>query len=131
MKIVYSDPKTGRSAQQDLTVESAAMFLNRKIGETIDGGAIGLAGYKLKITGGSDSSGFPLQKSIEGPRKTTMFSTVSTVGSSRGMQRRKTVRGNTISNDTMQLNLVIVEYGEKPVDEIFPKKDGAAAEKKE
>jgi hypothetical protein len=32
-------------------------------------------------------------------------------------------RGNTVTAGIAQLNLVITEYGEKPVDELFPKKE--------
>ncbi len=129
MKIVYSDPKTGRSAQMELQQDRAVMFINKKIGEIIDGTAIGLTGYKLKITGGSDKSGFPLNQSVDGPKKTTLLERGSKSGKGSGEYRRMTVRGNTVSADTEQINVTIVEYGEKPIDEILPKKE--KAEKKE
>jgi small subunit ribosomal protein S6e len=125
LRIVYSDPKTGRSAQKELEPGAEAAFLNRKIGEIIDGSLIGLSGYKFRISGGSDSSGFPMKKGIEGPKKTTMMSTISMSGRQKGRQRRMTVRGDTVSADIAQLNLSVVEYGEKPVDEVFPKKEEA------
>jgi small subunit ribosomal protein S6e len=129
LKIVYSDPKTGRSAQMELQQDRAVMFINKKIGEIIDGTAIGLTGYKLKITGGSDKSGFPLNQSVDGPKKTTLLERGSKSGKGSGEYRRMTVRGNTVSADTEQINVTIVEYGEKPIDEILPKKE--KAEKKE
>ena len=37
-----------------------------KIMEKIDGNTLGLSGYELQITGGSDKSGFPMRRDIEG-----------------------------------------------------------------
>ena len=129
MKIVYSDPKSGRTAQAELGKDKAGLVLNYKIGDTIDGGIIGLTGCKLKITGGSDNSGFPLERSIQGTIK-TRTSRITATGRSAGKPKMQTVRGNMVSTDVEQLNTVITEYGEKGVDEIFPKaaKQGKAAE---
>ncbi len=120
MKIVYSDPKLGRSAQVDLPKEKVSMVLNYKIGDIIDGSIIGLTGYKLKITGGSDNSGFPLDRSIQGTIKTHTFKKAKRSGRSAGIFRRQTVRGNVVSTDVELLNTVIVEYGEKSPAELFP-----------
>lgn len=120
MKIVYSDPKSGRSAQMELGADRFALLMNRKINEVIDGSVIGLSGYKLKITGGSDKSGFAMDRSISGSIKTKALRLVSASGKRKGQHRRSTVRGNTISADTEQVNLVIVEYGDKPASELFP-----------
>ena len=43
-----------------------------------------------------------------------------------GIRKRKIIRGNTISSDTMQINCMIAQAGPKPLAEILPK-----AEKKE
>ena len=122
MKIVYSDPKTGKSAQLVLEGDRAVALLNSKINDTIDGDSIGLPGYKLKITGGSDDSGFPLMKGIGGAIKTSVLRKVANSGREKGVHERLTVRGSTISADTVQVNTMIVEYGSKPVSELFPEK---------
>jgi small subunit ribosomal protein S6e len=122
MKIVYSDPKTGKSAQMALEGEKANALLNYKINDTIDGGLIGLQGYKLKITGGSDSSGFPLTKGIGGAIKTGVLKKIAISGRNKGVHERRTVRGSTITNDTAQVNVMIMEYGSTPVSELFPEK---------
>ena len=123
MKLVYSDPKSGRTAQMELKPESAAPLLNRKIGEVFDASVVGLTGYKLKITGGSDRSGFPMQPSIEGTAKVRVLGVISDSGRDRGQKKRQTKRGNMITADTEQINTIIVEQGEKPLDELFPKKE--------
>jgi len=120
MKIVYSDPKTGKSGQMQLDKDKEVLFLNHRISEVIDGSALGLSGYKLKITGGSDKSGFALDRSIPGAIKTKVLRRVAKSGKQKGQHSRTTVRGNTISTDTELVNTVIVEYGEKPTAELFP-----------
>jgi len=37
----------------------------------------------------------------------------------KGIRKRKSVRGNTISEDIVQVNTKIVEYGEKPIGELI------------
>ena len=130
MKIVFSDPKSGRSGQLEVKLENAAILLNKKIGETIDGTSLGMSGYKLKITGGSDKSGFPMDRSIEGTAKSKVLSVVATSGRQKGQFMRQSRRGAVISADTEQVNMVVVENGEKPFDEIFPKKEKPKEEKK-
>jgi len=131
MKIVYSDPKTGKSAQMVVEGDRIATLLNCKINDTIDGSALGLEGYKLKITGGSDKSGFPLTKGISGAIKTSVLKRVARSGRKNGIHKRSTVRGSMISNDTEQVNVVIVEYGSKPASELFPEKKKAEGEARE
>jgi small subunit ribosomal protein S6e len=112
----------------------------KKIGELFDAGFIGLDGYKLKITGGSDKNGTPMRSDIEGIGRKSLIlgKSVGFSGKIRGrkkkrkarvhegMRKKKIVRGNTISADTMQINCAVVERGSKPLAEIIPK-----AEKKE
>ena len=123
MKIVYSDPKTGKSGQIEVKEEGTALFLNRRLGEIVDGAAIGMSGYKFRISGGSDTSGFPMDKSIQGYLKAKALRVIANSGSRKGIFRRTTVRGNTISADTMQVNLVVTEYGEKPLEYAEKKKE--------
>jgi len=134
MKIVYSDPKTGRSTVMQLDNDKSVLLLNHKINDVIDATALGMTGYKLKITGGSDTSGFPLNHSIGGSIKTKVLRKISVSGKKKGIYERKTVRGNTISSDTELVNVKIVEYGDKPAAELFPeikpKEKKAAPEKK-
>lgn len=134
MKLVYSDPKTGKSGQMELDEDKTAVLMSNKTGDEIDGALIGLSGYKLKITGGSDSSGFPMHGSIQGAAKVSVLSTVSFSGRHKGQHQRHTVRGTTVPPDVAQLNTVITEFGDKPASELFPEKkkaeEPAAEEKK-
>ncbi len=120
MILVYSDPKTGKSAQLSVDADKVPMLLNYKVDDVVDGGLFGLAGYKLKITGGTDMSGFPLRKGIQGAIKTKILKRNVRVAG----KRRTSVRGGSVAADTAQINAVIVEYGEKPAGELFPEKQG-------
>ncbi len=116
---MISDPKSGRSKSVELDDAKAAAFANRKIGEQIDGAALEMSGYKLKLTGGSDTSGFPMERSIDGSAKRQVLKLVAISGKMKGQHRRSTVRGNTVTVDTAQVNLLILEYGDKSIDEIM------------
>ncbi|MGC8652348.1 MAG: S6e family ribosomal protein [Candidatus Micrarchaeia archaeon] len=121
MKIVYSDPKSGRSAQIELAEDKAAMLYNFKIGDIFDGALIDLNGYKFRITGGSDASGFPMDNSVQGTGKVKVLKQMSSSGRHKGEYKRTTSRGNTVTAGIAQVNMIITEYGEKPLDELFPK----------
>ncbi len=125
LKIVYSDAKTGKSAQVELKPEASVYLLNKRVSEVVDGSPFGLTGYKLKITGGSDDSGFPISPNVHGSMKTRVIRTRKS-----GKLGRITVVGNVITANTAQVNMVITEYGSKGVEEIFPEK-GKTEEKKE
>ncbi len=131
MKIVYSDQKSGRTAQAELSSDMAAVVLNKRIGEEIDGAVIGLSGYTLKITGGSDKSGFPMHNSVQGTAKHSIMKKESDSGKNKGKYRRKTVTGSMISEEIEQVNAVITKYGDKPIDEVFPKKEKEKAQEEQ
>ncbi|MFH0936499.1 MAG: 30S ribosomal protein S6e [Candidatus Woesearchaeota archaeon] len=121
-KVVINDTKTGKSYQQNVDSEK---FIGKKIKDKIDGSMIGLAGYELQITGGSDSAGFPMRHDIEGQgrKKALLSGGIGVTISRKGMKKRKTVRGNTISINTAQINLKVVKPGSKSLNEFFKKEE--------
>ena len=125
MKIVYSDKKSGKTAQAEVAKDKEAILMGKKVGEVIDGFIADLEGFKLQITGLSDKSGTPSRKEIEGTRKAKLLLTEGTGlrMKGRGFRARRLVRGNTISVDTEQVNTVITEYGSKPLTELFKPKE--------
>lgn len=110
-KVVVSDPKTGKAKSVEVEGPKAAPFIGRKIGDTIDGSVIGMPKVKLLITGGSDKDGFPMRPDVHGGVKTEVLLSGGPGFNPRdyGERRRKTVRGNTITEDTMQINVKILE----------------------
>jgi len=65
-KIILSDPDTGRSYKIDATGPAAGALIGKRIGDEIDGGVFGLAGYTIKITGGTDRTGIPARRDLPG-----------------------------------------------------------------
>jgi len=123
-KIILSDPETGKSQIVELEGSRAVPIIGRKLGETIDGTAIGLGGHKLKITGGSDKDGFPMRPNIHGGVKARIIITKS-VGfhsTKEGERRRKTVRGSVITEEIVQINMKIIEKPKKARKEKQPEK---------
>ena len=99
----------------------AAGFLGKRIGETVGGELIGAAGYTFRITGGTDKSGFPLRPGLPGARQIRLYvgDGFGFMAPRLGMRKRRTFRGNTISEDTVQINLVVEQKGGKPLAELF------------
>ncbi|PDM27021.1 30S ribosomal protein S6e [Candidatus Bathyarchaeota archaeon] len=110
-KVVVSDPKTGTSKAVEVEGERANLLLGRKIGDTIDGSILGMSGVKLQITGGSDISGFPMRPDIHGGVKARVIVSggVGFKPKRKGERRRRTLRGNVITEDIVQVNMKIVE----------------------
>ncbi len=118
-KLVISEGTN--SYQMEVEAAESKKFMGLKIGEEFDASLIGLNGYKLKITGGSDKNGFPMKKDIEGPRRIrSLLSGGKGFHPHRtGQRRRKTVRGNTISDDIVQINTIVTEKGSKEIEELL------------
>lgn len=102
-------------------VEENPQVVGKSIGETFEGGIIGLEGYTLEITGGSDKQGFPMRESIEGVerRRVLLGDGTGIREDGDGVRRRKSVRGNTVSGEIQQLNTKVVESGDKSVEELL------------
>lgn len=118
MKITIGkqDGETVQTEKQEIP-----QLTGKKIGDEFSGDVIGLEGYTLRITGGSDRQGFPMRESIEGTeRQKKLLKTGTGVKEKEnGIRERKSVRGNTVSNQTEQLNTKVVEQGEDEVDELL------------
>jgi small subunit ribosomal protein S6e len=117
-KIVVSDPKTKKAYQKEVGQKESGL-IGKKIGEKISGNFLGLEGYEIEITGGSDKEGFPMRKDVEGTaRKRVLLSYPPGFHpKSKGQRKRKSVRGNTISPGIVQLNAKVVTYGKKSLEE--------------
>jgi small subunit ribosomal protein S6e len=130
-KLVINDPATGKSFNFEVTGHHAQNFLNKKIGDQVDGINANLPGYKLQITGGSDKAGFPMRADFEGTSRRRLLLSEG-VGyhpiNAPGRRKRQSVRGNRVSAEIMQINLKVAKAGSKPVGEHFA--NLAPAEKK-
>jgi small subunit ribosomal protein S6e len=110
-KVIISDPADGTSQSMELEETQAVPIIGRKLGEIIDGTAVKLSGYKLKITGGSDKDGFPMRPNIHGGVRVgaILSGGVGFHSSKKGERKRKTLRGNVITDEIVQINMKIIE----------------------
>jgi small subunit ribosomal protein S6e len=122
-KIVLSDAKTGRAYNVDISGGAAGGLIGKKIGDDIDAGAFGLAGYRMELTGASDRNGTPARKNlpVSGRRRLLLACGVGFKPVMDGQRKRKSIRGNEITADFVQINAKVTQYGEKPLEEIFVK----------
>lgn len=130
LRIVISDPKTGKSVQREVKEEHRKPFHGLRLGDKVRGELMDLTGFEFTLTGGSDDSGFPMRKDVQGFAKKQILAAKG-VGIrenlKNGLKIRKTVAGNTVGPQTAQLNLKIEKAGKE---NIFPKKEAAKAEEK-
>jgi small subunit ribosomal protein S6e len=110
-KIIISDPKAGTSKVVELEEARAAPFIGRRIGETMDGAAVDLPAYKVQIQGGSDKDGVPMRASVHGGvrRSVVLSGGAGFSPKKKGERKRKTVRGNVVTDEIVQINMKIVE----------------------
>lgn len=118
-KLVISEGEN--SHQVEVEAAESKKLNGLTIGEEFDASLVGLTGYKLKITGGSDKNGFPMKKDVDGSRriKSLLSGGIGFNPKRDGQRRRKTVRGNTVSDDIVQINTVVTQKGEKEINEIL------------
>lgn len=139
-----TDPaNNGRSYNMTVSGNNLSQFLGKKIGDVVDGifvgeGELTLAGYKLEVTGGSDKTGTPMRSDLSGGVRQSVLVTQSTgfkghslvhktKGGEKkrfrykpdGMRKRRYFRGNTITQDTRQINLKVVEAANKSLADIL------------
>jgi len=120
-KTVISDPKEKKAYQKIISEDKSNALVGKSVGEEIDGIFLDLPGYRLKITGGSDGSGVPLRGDIDGNqrRKLLIRKSVGFHPVRHGQRRRKLIRGRNLSSEVSQINLKILEYGPKSIEELL------------
>ncbi len=117
-KVIVSDPEAGTSKVVELEEARAAPFIGRRVGETLDGSAVDLPAHTVQILGGSDKDGVPMLGNVHGGvrRKVVLSGGAGFKAKKKGERRRKTVRGNVITDEIVQINLKIVERPAKPAE---------------
>jgi small subunit ribosomal protein S6e len=138
IKLVIGNPKSGKSFQQEIKDDISKQFMGKKIGDKINGELLDYTGYEFEITGGSDSSGFPMRRDVIGTMRKKILA-IQGVGLKRkvsitkkgklkhyGARQRKTVAGNTVGTATAQINIKITKEGPNkigPEDKVEEKKE--------
>ncbi len=121
-KIVINDPPSGKSFNFEVTGHHAQNLVGKKIGDQVDGINVNLPGYKLQVMGGTDGAGFPMKPGVQGSARRRLLLTDSQGFRPRdypGKRRRKSVRGEVISGELVQINLKVTKSGSKSVEEHF------------
>ncbi len=120
-EVVISDPKDGNSYQKKVDGQHANRLIGKQIGGEVDGIFVGLPGYKLQITGGSDIDGFPMKKNIPGTGRKKILGKdgVGFKSQKKGVKKKKSMRGNTVSDQLNQVNMKVVESGPKEIPELL------------
>jgi len=131
-KIIVGDPETGKSRSLEVEGARAVPLVGRKLGEVVDGSVVGMGGHKIQITGGSDKDGFPMRPNIHGGVRASVVLSegVGFHPPGRGERRRKTLRGNVITEEIVQINMKIVEKPKKAERPEKPKKPEKAKPRK-
>ena len=117
-KVIVSDPQAGTSKVVELEEARAAPFIGRRLGETLDGSAVDLPAHTVQILGGSDKDGVPMRGNVHGGvrRRVVLSGGAGFSPKKKGERRRKTVRGNVITDEIVQINMKIVERPAKPAE---------------
>ena len=132
-KVVVNDVKPGKSYTIPVTGHHANALIGKKIGDEVDGIFVSLPGYKLQITGGTDKNGFPMRPDLPGTvkRRLLLSGGVGFRPDEKGKRKKKSVRGNTISQDIVQINMKITKHGAKPIQELLSLGEKKKEEEKE
>jgi len=124
-RLVLSNPEDGTAKTIELDPKVFVLFVGKKIGDELDGSILGIKGYRIKITGGTDRDGFPMRPDVSGSRRVRILLSGGIgfnprekppskkkkrrqLRRKKGLRRRKTVRGNVISDAIAQINAVLV-----------------------
>jgi small subunit ribosomal protein S6e len=129
VKLIVSDPVAKKAYQLEIAEEKARSLLGHRIGETVKGDPLGLKGYEILITGGSDKDGFPMREDVHGEGRKAILLAGGTGyrPKENGVRKRKMVRGNTVTLEIVQVNAKVTKGGEKSLEEIVG--SGAVARK--
>jgi small subunit ribosomal protein S6e len=119
--VAVSDPDSGQTYQVDVSEQDANRFIGKSLGEEVTGGAVGLDGYTLELSGGSDDAGRPMRQDVRGANLNSILleGGVGYEPERDGERKRVTVRGREVSDATRQINAKIVEHGSGSVGELL------------
>jgi small subunit ribosomal protein S6e len=132
-KVVVNDTKSGKSHQVEVSGHHANSLVGKKIGDEVDGIFISLPGYKLQITGGTDKDGFSMRSDLPGIQRRKLLLSEGNAFHARekGLRKKKSVRGNTISLDIVQINMKVTKHSSKKIEDILKNTEKTEENKKE
>ena len=119
-KVVVNDTKNGKSHNIQVSGHHANSLIGKKISDEVDGIFVSLPGYKLQITGGTDKNGFPMRKDLSGTTRRSLLLSESLGFKPKdsGVRKKKSVRGNTINQEVVQINMKVVKHSSRSIEDI-------------
>ncbi len=119
--VAVSDPETGMTYQKEVSDQDANRFIGKELGDDVEGSAVGLDGFTLELTGGSDNAGRPMRSDVKGANLKAILleGGVGFKPSKDGERKRVTVRGREVSDATRQINARITSHGSGDVAELL------------
>jgi small subunit ribosomal protein S6e len=122
-QFIVSDPKTRKAYKIEVDQDKAIGLVGKTIGQNFNGDILGLSGYELQITGGTDKDGFPMHSQVHGPgrKKIILAYPPGFHPKLKGQRKRKMIRGNTLSPDIRQINCKVIKVGNTPLDQLIKK----------
>ena len=132
-KVVINDTKNGKSHQVQVSGHHANSLIGKKIGDEVDGIFVSLPGYKLQITGGTDKDGFSMRSDLPGVgrRRVLLSESKCFKAPENGMRKKKSIRGNTISQDIVQVNMKVTKHSSRSIDQLIKTEKKPEEEKEE
>ena len=120
-KVVVNDTKNGKSHQVQVSGHHANSLIGKKIGDEVDGIFISLPGYKLQITGGTDKDGFAMRADLPGMGRRRLLLSEGKGFKARenGMRKKKSVKGNTVNQDIVQINMKVTKHSSRPIEKLI------------
>lgn len=111
----------GRTYSKDIDETGQNFLEGKRIGEEFDASVLGLDGYTLEIRGGSDKQGFPMKKNLHGTSRRKILAKEGTGVRNlrRGERKRKSMRGNAVSEEIVQVNTKVVEKGSEDIESLL------------
>ncbi len=132
-KVTINDTKNGKSHQVQVSGHHANSLIGKKIGDEVDGIFISLPGYKLQVTGGTDKNGFAMRRDLPGMSRRRLLLSKSSgfKPKEKGLRKKKSLRGNTVNQDIVQINMKVTKHSSKPIDKLINIEKKDEGEKKE
>ena len=132
-KVVVNDTKNGKSHNIQVSGHHANSLIGKKISDEVDGIFVSLPGYKLQITGGTNKDGFPMRKDLPGTarRRILLSAGLGFKPKDSGKRKKKSIRGNTINPDIVQINMKVIKHSSKPIEDLIKVEKKEEEDKKE
>jgi small subunit ribosomal protein S6e len=132
-KVVVNNTKNGKSHNIVVSGHHANSLIGKKINDEVDGIFVSLPGYKLQITGGTNKDGFPMRSDLPGTtrRKLLLSKGIGFNPKENGKRMKKSVRGNTINPDIVQINMKVIKHSSKAIEDLIKVEKKDEGEKKE